>query len=60
MSRIGRMPVSLPSGVEVALDGQQVSVTGPRGTLRHRVADPIRVARADSVSSRSPGPTTSG
>jgi large subunit ribosomal protein L6 len=48
MSRIGRMPVPLPSGVEVTLDGQQVSVTGPKGTLRHQVAEPIRVARADS------------
>ena len=48
MSRIGRMPVPLPSGVEVTLDGQQVSVTGPKGTLRHRVAEPIRVARAES------------
>jgi large subunit ribosomal protein L6 len=42
------MPVPLPTGVEVAFDGQQVLVTGPKGTLRHRVAEPIRVARTDS------------
>ncbi len=41
MSRIGRLPVPVPSGVEVTLDGQQVSVKGPKGTLQHRVAEPI-------------------
>ena len=48
MSRIGRLPVPVPSGVEVTLDGQQVSVSGPKGTLQHRVAEPIRIVRADS------------
>lgn len=33
MSRIGRKPIPIPSGVEVAIAGSQVSVTGPRGTL---------------------------
>ena len=47
MSRIGRLPVPVPSGVEVTLDGQQVSVKGPKGTLQHRVKEPITVARAD-------------
>jgi large subunit ribosomal protein L6 len=58
MSRIGRLPVPVPSGVEVTLDGQSVSVKGPKGTLQHRVADPIRVSRAANW--RSPGRTTSG
>ena len=48
MSRIGRMPVPVPTGVEVTVEGQQISVKGPKGTLHHRVADPIRVARAAS------------
>jgi large subunit ribosomal protein L6 len=48
MSRIGRLPVPIPSGVEVTLDGQQVSVKGPRGTLHHHVKEPITVARADN------------
>jgi large subunit ribosomal protein L6 len=48
MSRIGRLPVPVPSGVEVTLDGQQVLVKGPKGTLQHRVAEPIRIVRADS------------
>lgn len=41
MSRIGRLPVEIPAGVEVTIDGQQVSVKGPKGTLSHVVADPI-------------------
>jgi large subunit ribosomal protein L6 len=48
MSRIGRMPVSVPAGVEVNLDGQSVLVKGPKGTLRHMVAEPIKVARTDN------------
>ena len=48
MSRIGRLPVPVPSGVEVTLDGQQVSVKGPKGTLQHRVEEPITVARAEN------------
>ena len=47
MSRIGKLPIPLPSGVEVTLDGQQVSVKGPKGTLQHRVAEPISVVRND-------------
>jgi large subunit ribosomal protein L6 len=47
MSRIGRLPVAVPSGVEVTVDGQQVLVKGPKGALEHRVAEPIRVALSD-------------
>ncbi|HEV2450442.1 MAG TPA: 50S ribosomal protein L6 [Streptosporangiaceae bacterium] len=49
MSRIGRMPVSVPGGVDVTIDGQEVTVTGPKGTLRHRVAPPIEVSREDGA-----------
>ena len=48
MSRIGRLPVPVPSGVEVTLDGQQVSVKGPKGTLQHHVKEPITVGRAEN------------
>ena len=48
MSRIGRLPVPVPSGVEVTLDGQVVQVKGPKGTLSHTVASPITIARADN------------
>ncbi len=49
MSRIGRQPVPVPSGVEVAVSGREVSVTGPKGTLTHTVAAPIEVAVEDGV-----------
>ncbi|HEU0190730.1 MAG TPA: 50S ribosomal protein L6 [Mycobacterium sp.] len=47
MSRIGKQPIPVPAGVDVSIDGQQVSVKGPKGTLELQVADPIRVARDD-------------
>jgi len=49
MSRIGRLPVTIPSGVQVTLDGREVTVQGPKGTLKHTVADPIDVVREDGV-----------
>jgi large subunit ribosomal protein L6 len=49
MSRIGRLPVTIPSGVQVDIDGRQVTVQGPKGTLQHTVADPIDVVREDGV-----------
>jgi large subunit ribosomal protein L6 len=47
MSRIGKLPIPVPSGVDVSIDGQQISVKGPKGTLAHTVAEPITVARGD-------------
>jgi large subunit ribosomal protein L6 len=47
MSRIGKMPVAVPVGVDVAIDGQTVTVKGPRGTLAHTVIEPITVEKAD-------------
>ena len=49
MSRIGRMPVSVPDGVSVMIDGREVTVTGPKGTLQHTVAAPIEVSQSDGV-----------
>jgi large subunit ribosomal protein L6 len=48
MSRIGRLPIAVPAGVEVNLDGQNVLVKGPKGSLEHRVAEPITVGRGES------------
>lgn len=45
MSRIGKLPVAVPSGVKVTIDGQQIKVEGPKGTLEHTVAEPITVER---------------
>jgi large subunit ribosomal protein L6 len=44
MSRIGRIPIDIPGGVTVAVDGQNVKVTGPKGELSLVVAAPITVA----------------
>lgn len=49
MSRIGRLPVTIPSGVDVTVDGQQVTVKGPKGELRHIVSEPITVETADDA-----------
>ena len=48
MSRIGKLPIALPSGVDVTIDGQDVSVTGPKGSLSLTVSEPIRVAKNDA------------
>ncbi|MDF5751519.1 50S ribosomal protein L6 [Spongiactinospora sp. TRM90649] len=47
MSRIGRLPIPVPGGVEVTIAGQDVTVKGPKGTLTHSVVDPITVGRDD-------------
>lgn len=47
MSRIGRMPVTVPSGVDVTIEGQTVTVKGPKGELSHEVANPISVAQGE-------------
>jgi large subunit ribosomal protein L6 len=47
MSRIGKLPISVPSGVDVSIDGRTVTVKGPKGTLSHTVIEPITVERDD-------------
>jgi large subunit ribosomal protein L6 len=47
MSRIGKLPVPVPSGVDVAIDGPVVTVKGPKGTLSHTVAEPITVEKGE-------------
>jgi len=49
MSRIGRLPVAIPAGVDVTINGREVSVRGPKGQLSLEVAEPIEVAQADGV-----------
>jgi large subunit ribosomal protein L6 len=50
MSRIGKQPVPVPAGVDVTIEGQNVSVKGPKGTLSLAVAEPIVVDRDDTGS----------
>jgi large subunit ribosomal protein L6 len=47
MSRIGRMPIPVPSGVDVTIDGSNVAVKGPKGSLSHTVVEPITIERAE-------------
>ena len=47
MSRIGKLPIPVPSGVDVAVDDSVVTVKGPKGTLTHTIAAPITVSRAE-------------
>ena len=47
MSRIGKQPVPVPAGVDVTIDGQNVSVKGPKGSLDLAIAEPIVVDRND-------------
>ena len=49
MSRIGKLPIPVPSGVDITIDGRQVTVKGPKGQLTHSVATPIEVAQEDGT-----------
>jgi large subunit ribosomal protein L6 len=48
MSRIGKLPITVPSGVDVAIDGRTVTVKGPKGTLSHTVIEPITIERDET------------
>jgi large subunit ribosomal protein L6 len=48
MSRIGRLPIPVPSGVDVDITDRVVTVKGPKGTLTHTLADPIVIEKADN------------
>jgi len=48
MSRIGRLPIDIPGGVTVSIDGQNVTVKGPKGELSLVVSNPIRVSIEDN------------
>ena len=48
MSRIGKKPVEIPSGVEVKLDGQTITVKGPKGTETVTVRDEIKMSVQDN------------
>lgn len=47
MSRIGKLPVTVPSGVDITIAGQDVTVKGPKGTLSLTVSEPIVVSKGD-------------
>ncbi|MBT5398652.1 MAG: 50S ribosomal protein L6 [Micrococcales bacterium] len=47
MSRIGKLPIPLPTGVTVEINGQDVAVKGPKGELKITVSEPIKVSQED-------------
>jgi len=48
MSRIGRLPITLPTGVEVTINGPEVTVKGPKGSLQHTLAAPIVITKDEN------------
>ena len=49
MSRIGKLPIPVPAGVEVKIDGQNIDVKGPKGTLSLVVSAPITIVLEDNT-----------
>lgn len=49
MSRIGKLPVTVPSGVQVTIDGRSVSVKGPKGELKYRLTSRVQVEVVDGL-----------
>ncbi len=49
MSRIGRLPIAVPSGVDVTIEGRNVTVKGPKGTLSRALHPDITVSREDAA-----------
>ena len=47
MSRIGRLPITVPSNVDVTIDGRQLTVAGPRGSLSRELHPDMTVSRED-------------
>ena len=47
MSRIGKLPIPVPAGVDVTIDGRTVAVKGPKGSLTHTVAAPIEIVKGE-------------
>jgi large subunit ribosomal protein L6 len=47
MSRIGKLPIQVPAGVDVTIDGQAVAVKGPKGSLSHTVVSPIEIVKGE-------------
>ena len=45
MSRIGRLPIPVPAGVDVTISGREVAVKGPKGSLNHILVEPISITR---------------
>lgn len=49
MSRVGKQPIEVPAGVTVSIDGQEISVKGPKGELSRKVSNVVNIALEDGV-----------
>ncbi|MCP3987954.1 MAG: 50S ribosomal protein L6 [Actinomycetia bacterium] len=49
MSRIGKSPITVPSGVEIDVSGQDLTIKGPKGSLTHTLPDPISIEIDDGT-----------
>ncbi len=49
MSRIGKMPIAIPAGVEITINGNDVAVKGPKGSLAMTVSEPIKVTKEENT-----------
>ncbi len=49
MSRIGKMPIAIPAGVEISINGNDVAVKGPKGSLAMTVSEPIKVTKEENT-----------
>jgi large subunit ribosomal protein L6 len=49
MSRIGKLPITVPSGVDVTISGSDITVKGPKGELAHKVVEPIFVEQEEGA-----------
>ena len=49
MSRIGRLPIPIPAGVDVTVDGSRITVRGPKGELQRTIVPEINVVREDGT-----------
>ena len=49
MSRIGRLPIPVPAGVDISVEGATVSVKGPKGSLSREIAPQLTIVREDGT-----------
>ena len=54
MSRVAKKPIEVPSGVDVNVNGQVVSIKGPKGQFEYQIHDDVEVKKDDSVLSFAP------
>ena len=54
MSRIGKQPIALPSGVEAVISGQSIEIKGPKGTRKFTATDDVTISIAEKVVSVKP------